>query len=380
MDMESDSSLSTGGFPPCLVPPEAPPQLQGVFDLQELQRFLDAVPDAFLILDDQRRIVFANAAFGSFLGLKDAQCIGGLRPGDAFDCIHAINSTGGCGSTQACQMCGAAQAIRSSLDTNQTAVQECRISRRNGEALDLRVWGTPLLIGDKHFTMFAVRDISHEKRRRALERIFFHDILNTAGAVQGYAEMLAEAAPEEVEELTTKLQNATQLLVDEVKAQRELQAAENGELSTTPAPLDTREFIEEIASLYRNHSVASGMNIAIRPESQPLKMLTDKTLLRRVLGNMVKNALEASVEGQTVELSCQAQDGQVVFEVHNPGFMAHEVQLQVFQRSFSTKARDRGLGTYSMKLLSERYLGGKVRFHSTQQSGTVFQAIYPLGL
>lgn len=34
------------------------------------------------------------------------------------------------------------------------------------------------------------------------------------------------------------------------------------------------------------------------------------------------------------------------------------VQLQIFNRSFSTKGKGRGTGTYSMKLLTKRYLKG----------------------
>jgi signal transduction histidine kinase len=58
--------------------------------------------------------------------------------------------------------------------------------------------------------------------------------------------------------------------------------------------------------------------------------------------------------------------------------MAPEVQARIFQRSFSTKAqRGRGLGTYSMKLLGERYLGGAVSFVSAAGTGTVFSVTLP---
>ena len=44
----------------------------------------------------------------------------------------------------------------------------------------------------------------------------------------------------------------------------------------------------------------------------------------------------------------------------------------MFQRSFSTKGAGRGLGTYSIKLLGEKYLNGKVGFISEQGRGTIF--------
>ena len=57
--------------------------------------------------------------------------------------------------------------------------------------------------------------------------------------------------------------------------------------------------------------------------------------------------------------------------------MPRSIQLQVFQRSFSTKGAGRGIGTYSIKLLTERYLGGKVSFVSEDGIGTRFSCHLP---
>jgi signal transduction histidine kinase len=92
---------------------------------------------------------------------------------------------------------------------------------------------------------------------------------------------------------------------------------------------------------------------------------------------MVKNALEASHAGQTVTIGCRNLVDAVEFSVHNPNVMPRSVQLQIFQRSFSTKGAGRGLGTYSMKLLSEQYLHGQVAFTSSAEEGTTFYARYP---
>ena len=68
----------------------------------------------------------------------------------------------------------------------------------------------------------------------------------------------------------------------------------------------------------------------------------------------------------------------MVFAFHNPGVMPEEVQLQMFQRSFSTKGQPgRGIDTYSMKLLGERYLGGQVQFDSRPPESTTFTLSLP---
>jgi signal transduction histidine kinase len=77
-----------------------------------------------------------------------------------------------------------------------------------------------------------------------------------------------------------------------------------------------------------------------------------------------------------VTLGAKATDQAVEFWVHNPGVMPREVQLQVFHRSFSTKGVGRGLGTYSIKLLTERYLKGTASFKSSPEEGTVFTVRY----
>ena len=66
--------------------------------------------------------------------------------------------------------------------------------------------------------------------------------------------------------------------------------------------------------------------------------------------------------------------------MHNAAVMPPEVQRQVFARSFSTKGSGRGLGTYSIKLISEKYLRGRVAFDSDTLQGTRFTVCFPQGI
>ena len=82
--------------------------------------------------------------------------------------------------------------------------------------------------------------------------------------------------------------------------------------------------------------------------------------------------------GATVSLGCHAEGDAVCFSVHNAGVMPVRVQSQVFNRSFSTKGSGRGLGTYRIKLISERYLRGQVSCVPNADEGTRFTACYPV--
>jgi K+-sensing histidine kinase KdpD len=342
-------------------------------------RLVDAVPQIIMVLNAQRQLVHCNLALLQMLNLDSMDAILGKRPGEILSCIHANRLPGGCGTSEFCTKCGAVQAIMSSLNGHQD-IQECHLLRSvNGriEALDLSVSATPFALDSESFTVFCVTDVSHEKRRRALERTFFHDILNHAGGLRGLLGLLAEDAPETMREELNLAHTQFKYLVEEIISQKDIMAAESNELTPHFIQLNGEDVIKVMASTYSSHEAAAGKLIRAEPAEGDLSLHTDYNLLCRILGNMLKNALEAASPGEIVSISCEADQDAVAFSVRNPGVMPQDVQLQVFKRSFSTKGRDRGLGTFSMKLFAERYLGGEVSFISHPDTGTVFKVRLP---
>ena len=347
---------------------------------QLLQEFFAAVPEMFVVFNEQRQIVFANNALLDALHCHSIDDVAGARLGEALRCTHAFEKSGAhagvCGTTEFCRECGALHATLNALCGKQD-LQECRITLEDGTALDLRVTARPLLLNGRHYVLFALADISHEKRRRVLERIFFHDILNTAGGMLGVAELLRTGTTAEVADFKDTVSLLANSLVDEIRAQQMLLVAERGELTLQPERIQSLTLLCEIRSAYMNHDVCIGRLVEVDPTSDMVVFVSDPRLVRRVLGNMVKNALEGCRPGDSVTLSCRSTPEGVEFAVHNPGVMPRKVQLQVFQRSFSSKGDGRGLGTYSMKLLTEQYLQGSVSFESAPECGTIFRARYP---
>ena len=349
--------------------------------LEFLCQALEAVPNAVAILNRERQIIYANPAFHGYINGGNPVEIIGARVGEAVGCIHAFEQTTGCGTSETCTTCGALHAMLQAQQ-GKKSVQECRITRLvkdEMEAVDLRVWATPFQIEQDVFTIFAATDIANEKRRNILERIFFHDIRNTAGVIYGVAELMRMGVQEhEGTEFSQLLIQASQKLLDEINAQQQILAAEQGELIVTQCPILSLNVLHRVVSLYEKHPVATERYLQIAPDAESFVIQSDEALLGRVIANMVKNALEACRPGETVTLGCKVQEDQAYFWVHNPSFMPRNVQLQVFNRSFSTKGKDRGLGTYSIKLLTEQYLHGSVSFTSSKEEGTVFTAVYPV--
>ena len=340
---------------------------------------LGIAPAMMMILNGQRQIVYANSSVLRLLNLKDMEHLRGLRPGEALHCTRAGASASGCGTTAFCRTCGAVQAILSAQE-GRPDTRECRIVAEDGGGMDLRVWTTPVEFNGEKFVVFSVMDIGDEKRRRALERIFFHDILNAAAGLRGLSELISGVKPEDVDRFHGMIHDLAGKLIEDIQAQRDLTNAEHHDLAVKPAEIRSGMLIAEALGMYRTLATAHGVVATSSADSQDLPFTSDKVLLRRVLGNLIKNAIEASQPGDTVTLSCHLEGDRVVFSVHNPAVIPADVQLQLFQRSFSTKGDGRGLGTYSIKLFTEGYLKGKVSFTSAQGQGSVFSVSYPLFL
>ncbi len=343
---------------------------------------LNALPYGAGILDSRLRLVAANDALIRLVGKSGRNGPAGFSPGELLGCVHAPGQPGGCGTSSFCKVCGLLTAVRDGGRGPESVTREWRVTARDGDRhvpYDLQVTASPFRFRGSVYALVSILDVSGEKRRQALERIFFHDILNTAGGVKSLLEMLKHAdTKEEAEVLRRELERAVGTLLDEITTQRELSAAERGELAVNPVPLSSVRLLRDAAGLFFHHPAAEGKTIDILSDSEDFIIEVDQVLARRILGNMVKNALEASRPGARISLSCGRAGDRGFFKVHNPGYIAEDVALQIFQRSFSTKGGGRGLGTYGMKLLGETYLHGKVDFTSRPEEGTVFRLELPL--
>lgn len=349
-------------------------------DIPMIHDFMDLLPDVFLILNKERQIVYSNKTLFKTLGIDDTTNIYGLRPGEALDCIHAKDNNSGCGTSAFCRYCGAVNAIlKSQNNYDNIVIEECRITSGDEETpLDFRVWAKTIKLEEKAYTMFVVRDISNEKRRSALEKTFFHDILNTAGGLNRISSLLNGTNGEDLDELIQLVESASNTLVDEIKAQKDILAAESGNLKLEMTSLASDEILFSVLDIYKKHEVSDDKEIVVSPDTAPLDFNSDARILKRIIGNMLKNALEATPAGGKVTLGARQDGNNVEFWVKNDTVMSEEVKMQFFQRSFSTKGTGRGIGTYSVKMFGEKYLNGKVSFSSEEGEGTVVSITLPL--
>jgi len=340
---------------------------------------LGSLPVCVVILASTRQIVYANARFLDF-SKQSVDNIVGCRLGEALGCVHPPKSPRGCGTTDFCSYCGAGISILKSLKGIHETM-ECSIERDAGKqltALNLQAWTASVQVDGDSLVLCTLIDISHEKRLKAIERMFFHDILNVSGGMHGLCQGMSQGIIPATEEELLLLTYASERINDIILSQQEFSDAENGEYTISPSPLQSRQTLADLLRYFAQQNPAWKGNLSLDSELEDLTVTTDKRLFLRALINMIKNALEASEPGSPVMLGCNRQGGMARFWVRNQGVLPQHVRMQLFKKSFSTKGTGRGLGTYSLKLFTENYLGGRVEFISNEVEQTVFSMTLPL--
>ncbi len=355
-------------------------------ELLEGSEFLNLVlartPWMFVILNSKRQILYSNAEMVNFLGKENLEEMVGLRPGETMGCSHVHEGPGGCGTSASCSYCGVVQSILKSKRAMESVSEDTVVvHQKEGKTVhnELRVTSLPFIWKGELFFMVTFHDISSEKRKEQLERIFFHDILNKAGTITSLVNLLKEREESLSDNYVFELlERGVDEFIQDVIYQQKLQQAEAGNLEVSLIEVLPDYLIRTVVEDYSILAQLSGVTLQSGSHSDEHQLITDPVLLRRILGNLVKNAIEATGKTGEVKLDYRFEDDHITFVVSNPGVIPESVKSQLFTRSVSTKGAGRGLGTYSIRLFTEQYLQGKVWFTSIEGQGTEFSVSVPI--
>mgnify|MGYP006299081191 CR=1 FL=1 len=350
-----------------------------------IKELLDNTPHLAGLLNKYRQFIYTNESFINSFSIKNLSSLLGMRPGEIFGCIHARENPAGCGTAISCRYCGITRSILAALEKSQTIIQDARLStiRKNQlQSFDLRITSKPIQIENKTFIMLFIEDISSEKRKKVYEQTFFHDIFNSINELSGLVEIMHhKKLPTGIPGLNT---DSLYGIVDNIKEQiqyyKNINDAEKGQLKLNLQEFEIASVISDIINRLQHWELVKERGLEFSFAAKPIKITTDKVLFHRIMLNMLKNAVEATEKPGEITIKIEKTDSKCICRVNNPVYIPLNVQKQIFQRSFSTKGKNRGLGTYSMKLLSENYLNGHITFKTDEDTGTVFILKLPLVL
>ncbi|HLO90121.1 MAG TPA: ATP-binding protein [Lentimicrobium sp.] len=349
-----------------------------------VRQFQEAMPDLSMILNSKRQVVYANQNLIKFLDIEDYNLPLGQRLGNLLSCVNSEDEPNGCGTTKACRFCGVVNAIVESMDTSKPIVKEARISATIEDdeitSYDLKVKASPLEHEGEQYTIVCINDISDRKRRAFLETSYLSEMYGVAAELSN---MVSSINKEELDSdnrtIVESAEKVNNEMITDLLAQKMLNEAEEGELKIQPAICNSVKVLKDLQEYFVKQEISRDKTFFIDPFSHSIRHQTDPEVIRRILCNILTNAFEAIGPQMIVKTAVRLNDKYIKYSIFSPVSLTEEAKHQIFQRSFSTKGSNRGLGTYTARLLTTKYLKGKVYFNS-DTNGTTFFVELPLSL
>ena len=199
-----------------------------------------------------------------------------------------------------------------------------------------------------------------------------HEIKNPLTPIQLSAERIAKKFGEKEQEI----EEGCRTIVSEV-SQLKRMVDEFSRFARMPAVhlrhAQLAEILQQAANLYRDIKPGVTIRVDVAPD---IELLMDPEQIRRAVGNLLKNAVEATESGE-IRVSARRAPHRVVIEVADPGrgVPDHDKE-KLFLPYFSTKARGTGLGLAIVHRIVRDH-DGQIHVHDNHPRGTRFEIELP---
>ena len=267
-----------------------------------------------------------------------------------------------------------ADAVRE-MTTTRTRAREVTLIR-GGELRYLELSAAPL--GSSLGWVLALEDSTQLVQAQKLAawneaaRRIAHEIKNPLTPIQLSAERIAKKFGEN----EPAIQDGCRIIVSEV-SQLKRMVDEFSRFARMPAVhlrhAQLAEILQQAADLYRD--VKPGVTIAVDVD-EDIELLMDPEQIRRAVGNLLKNAVEATESGE-IRVSARRAPHRVVIEVADPGRgVPDRDKEKLFLPYFSTKGRGTGLGLAIVHRIVRDH-DGQIHVHDNHPRGTRFEIELP---
>jgi len=240
--------------------------------------------------------------------------------------------------------------------------------------------------------ILTLNNIGNELEMKEMEswirliRVMTHEIMNSIAPITSLSETMRSLYHD------SNL-DSNELRQDTLEAFETINSTSSGLLSfvesyrkftSVPKPkkivFSLTDLVEKVVKLHEQ--AIHERNIEIRfPVGEPVFIFADENLIRQVLTNLVKNAIDAvgTSDNERIEFSIHSQEtGNTTLDIANTGkLIPAEILPHIFVPFFTTKPNGSGIGL-SLSRYIMRLHGGKLLHFVSPEQITVFQLVIPV--
>ncbi|MFZ6801662.1 response regulator [Undibacterium sp. Di24W] len=204
-----------------------------------------------------------------------------------------------------------------------------------------------------------------------VERIARHDLKTPLVSIAAAPSLFraGRTLSAQEEEILGMIENASNRAISMVNLSLDLFRMESGSYVFRPVAVDLIAIAKLVAVGLRAQAKSKFVNIQLPENAATVYVEGDESLCYSILGNLIKNAVEAAPEHTAVDITL-VDDVLVQLRIHNQGTVPVALREQFFAKySTSGKSGGTGLGTYSSHLLAT-VQGGSLTMQTSEIEGT----------
>ena len=217
--------------------------------------------------------------------------------------------------------------------------------------------------------------------------VMSHELRTPLTAIVGYQELLAAGiagtVTDEQMKYLRRIGASAQHLREIIEEILTFSGLESGREMLRPEPTDLTLLATDTADVVAPAAREKGLTLDVAVPDHPIYATTDPAKVRRILLNLLNNAVSFTKEGG-IRLVLERDDDEAVFRVQDTGIgIARESLERIFepfwqeQRGLTREVGGTGLGLTVARRLA-RMMGGDVTVESELGKGSTFTARIPL--
>ena len=205
-----------------------------------------------------------------------------------------------------------------------------------------------------------------------------HDLRQPVHALSLYADWLA-TEPDMAREISPRILQSTRAINELFDSLFDLTRIDAGNYKVRLQHVDVQQLFADLSLQFA--PVAAGKSLRLRTHTRPTMVWGDPVVLRRILGNLLSNALKHTSKGGVL-LGLRHREDMLVFEVWDTGVgIAREHQQAIFQEFFRISQHhgtedSLGLGLTIVSKLATM-MGYQLALSSEASRGSVFRVMLP---
>lgn len=217
-----------------------------------------------------------------------------------------------------------------------------------------------------------------ERLREDVDRLTRHDLKSPLNGILIFPQLLLKSdnLTKDQREMLGLIMDAGYQILKMINLSLDLYKMEIGSYQLKARPVDLIPVLRKILTDFQNLIVTKmiSVHLCIRGRlvtgNETFQVMAEEMLSYSMLANLVKNAIEASPQGERIVIDLDASGEFHTVAITNQGVVPAAIRERFFEKYVTQgKKSGTGLGTYSSRLIAETH-GGSIAMETSDLAGT----------